>query len=116
MSSKNFRDCKAVLFDFGGTLDSDGGHWLDRFYELYDQACLRVAKEEIKRAFYDADDICCEDPRVNSLGLRPLMNFHVHLQFKILGIKDPSAEQWEDYSKKSVEMMFVGPDFIKRGK
>ena len=57
MSSKNFRDCKAVLFDFGGTLDSDGGHWLDRFYELYDQACLRVAKEEIKNIMETTVDL-----------------------------------------------------------
>jgi hypothetical protein len=41
--------CKAILFDFGGTLDSDGEHWLDRVYALYETAGLEVAQPEIKR-------------------------------------------------------------------
>jgi len=79
--------CKAILFDFGGTLDSDGEHWLDRFYELYEMAGLDLPRHEIKRVFYSADERCCEDPRVNELGLRPLMGHHVHLQFLDLGLR-----------------------------
>ncbi|MFH1724668.1 MAG: HAD family hydrolase [Elusimicrobiota bacterium] len=47
---------KAVLFDFGGTLDADGVHWLDRFLSIYAQEGLRVDREAFARAFYDADD------------------------------------------------------------
>lgn len=85
--------CKAILFDFGGTLDSDGEHWLDRFYDLYERAGLDLPRHEIKRVFYSADERCCEDPRVNELGLRPLMRHHVHLQFLGLGLKDPGKER-----------------------
>lgn len=84
--------CKAILFDFGGTLDSDGEHWLDRFYELYEQAGLHLPREEIKRVFYNADDLCCSDPEVNQMGLRPLMRHHVGLQFAALNLKDPAKE------------------------
>src|SRR5262245_8247746 len=46
----------AFLFDFGGTLDSDGQHWLDRFYRIYEQIGLSaLAKDRIKEAFYWAD-------------------------------------------------------------
>ena len=84
MKTEDFTDCKAILLDFGGTLDSDGEHWLDRFYELYEMAGLDVPRDEIKRVFYLADEMCCMDPEVDFLGLRPLMRHHVQLQFSAL--------------------------------
>jgi FMN phosphatase YigB (HAD superfamily) len=84
--------CKAILFDFGGTLDSDGEHWLDRFYELYEQVGFDLPQDEIKRVFYNADDLCCSDPEVNRMGLRPLMRHHVGLQFAALNLENPARE------------------------
>lgn len=86
-------ECTAILFDFGGTLDSDGGHWLDRFYALYDEAGPRLPAEEVKRAFYRADAACEQDPEVNRMGLRTLMRLHVRLQFEGLGVRDPERER-----------------------
>ena len=93
MRTRFFSRCKAILFDFGGTLDSDGEHWLDRFYELYERAGLNVPRDEIKRVFYMADEDCCNDPQVNLLGLRPLMRHHVRLQFAGLNQKNPEKER-----------------------
>lgn len=47
---------KAVLFDFGGTLDSDGLTWGDRFFPLYREAGLPLSREAFDRAFYKSDD------------------------------------------------------------
>lgn len=52
MNPERFHGCKPILFDFGGTLDSDGEHWLDRFYALYGDVGLRIPVSEIKEAFY----------------------------------------------------------------
>jgi len=93
MNSKPFTNCKAILFDFGGTLDSDGEHWLDRFYELYEEANIDLPREEIKRVFYRAGELCCKDPQVLHLGLRPLMSYHVHLQFSALQLTDTLKKQ-----------------------
>jgi hypothetical protein len=42
-----------LLFDFGGTLDADGLHWLDRFYAIYaDIGLPEISKTLIKQAFY----------------------------------------------------------------
>jgi len=84
-----FKNCRALLFDFGGTLDSDGGHWLDRFYALYAQFRPNLSQDETKRVFYHADKVCCEDPAVNRMGLRELMTYHINLQFRALSIEDP---------------------------
>ncbi len=82
-----FNNIKAILFDFGGTLDSDGGHWLDRFYDIYVKEGLAVPFEKLKDAFYWADEICCNKPEVNSFGLKSLIDYHVKLQFDRLGLK-----------------------------
>ncbi len=83
----------AVLFDFGGTLDSDGQHWLDRFYRIYDQIGLpQVPKERIKEAFYWADAKLEADPTIRKAGFREMMERHVHFQFENLGLMDPIRE------------------------
>lgn len=47
---------KAVLFDFGGTLDADGIAWKDRFYPLYLAEHVKVDRDRYDRAYYAADD------------------------------------------------------------
>ena len=93
MSIDRFGECRAVLFDYGGTLDSDGERWPDRFYTLYDEAGLNYPHEEIKRAFYYAEDCCYADPTVTDLDLRALMGTHVRLQFQALELKDRRKER-----------------------
>lgn len=86
------RACRAILFDFGGTLDSDGEHWLDRIYRLYAAGGIDAPKTEIKRAFYYADDRCYADPSIFSTNLWTLMERHVRFQFEALGMKNRSKE------------------------
>jgi putative hydrolase of the HAD superfamily len=89
MDRTKFRECRALLFDFGGTIDSDGEHWLDRFFDLYEGGGLGFGRAEIKRAFYYADARCHDDPAVPSLGFRRFVARHVELQFEDLGLDDP---------------------------
>jgi len=52
----SFKKIKAVLFDFGGTLDSDGAPWIKQFYPLYRSAGLPWTFEKFEKLFYAADD------------------------------------------------------------
>jgi HAD superfamily hydrolase (TIGR01549 family) len=47
---------ETVLFDFGGTLDSDGVAWKERFHALYRSEGLDFSAEDFAPAFYAADD------------------------------------------------------------
>jgi HAD superfamily hydrolase (TIGR01549 family) len=47
---------ETVLFDFGGTLDSDGVPWKERFHVLYRTEGLDLSAEAFAPAFYAADD------------------------------------------------------------
>ncbi len=80
----------AFLFDFGGTLDSDGGHWLDRFFLIYQQIGLGdLPKTTIKEAFYWADAQAEVDPGMRKADLRTMMVRHVSWQFEKMGLKNP---------------------------
>ncbi len=79
----------AILFDFGGTLDSDGVHWLDRFWRIYEKNGLaHIPKDQIKEAFYWADRQAELDPAMRKAGLRPMMERHVRWQFEKLQLND----------------------------
>jgi putative hydrolase of the HAD superfamily len=47
---------ETVLFDFGGTLDSDGVAWKERFHALYQSEGLDLSADAFAPAFYAADD------------------------------------------------------------
>jgi len=82
-----------ILFDFGGTLDFDGGHWLDRFFLIYGRMGLNhIPKERIKEAFYWADEQAEADPAMKTAVFRDMMVKHVRWQFEKLGIRDSKRE------------------------
>ncbi len=93
MDCKRFRGCEALLFDFGGTIDSDGEHWLDRFFELYEHEGLQFQRDDIKRAFYVADSACHADAGLPAAGLRTLLDRHVGHQFRALGFDDAAMHR-----------------------
>ena len=83
----------ALLFDFGGTLDSDGGHWLDRTFHTYNQIGLsKIDKTAVKEAFYWADAQAENHPPIRSALYRDMMQQHFRWQFQKLNLNDPAKE------------------------
>jgi len=116
MDGTEFRECRALLFDFGGTIDSDGEHWLDRFFALYEDMGLAIPRGEIKRAFYHADTACHADLGVASLGLRPLLDCHVRFQFEALSLRDRGleAELGRRFCAQAEEMLLARASLFER--
>jgi len=82
----DFAGVDTLLFDFGGTLDAPGVHWLTRFHRLYPQVGLAVAPERIKDAFYWADAQLMTHPEITTLTFLPLMLEHAALQLRYLDL------------------------------
>src|SRR3989338_3505583 len=57
---QSFQGLKAVLFDFGGTLDADGLTWRQQFYPIYRRMGFDWSLEEFNSLFYFADDALTE--------------------------------------------------------
>lgn len=46
-----FREIKGVIFDYGGTLDTNGMHWAEVLWHFYQQAGVPIDKESFKCAY-----------------------------------------------------------------
>jgi HAD superfamily hydrolase (TIGR01509 family) len=79
----------AVLFDFGGTLDGDGLHWLDRFYAIWADVAVPAADpSRVKDAFYAADRALEADHATRACGFAEMMKRHAAAQLDHLGLDD----------------------------
>lgn len=68
---------KAILFDYGGTLDSNGTAWQERFYSIYSDCGVRVTREDFAKAFYDADDNLHERHSLEGRNLKETLSFQI---------------------------------------
>ncbi|MDE2509783.1 MAG: HAD family hydrolase [Elusimicrobia bacterium] len=68
---------KAVLFDYGGTLDADGSTWLERFYPIYKENGVDFPRERFDRAFYDSDDALPARHALTGLDLEETLRLQV---------------------------------------
>lgn len=74
-----------MLFDFGGTLDLGGAHWLDRFVRNYAQAGIVLTREELDLAYSDATQRGYRaGERIYGFGLRQLLEHLVGWQIDYL--------------------------------
>lgn len=82
---------RAIFFDFGGTLDSPGVPWRERFYSCYVRAGIHVPFERFTEAFYRADDsLVAECP--SRMDLEEVVHEQVRRVFNELGIRDWIAQ------------------------
>jgi HAD superfamily hydrolase (TIGR01549 family) len=73
MNAKALERASVVLFDFGGTLDSDGIPWKARFFRIWQDEVGEIAPAVFDRAFYDADDavvghVAAQTPLAETVG------------------------------------------------
>ncbi len=57
---KSFQGVKALLFDFGGTLDADGLPWKEQFFPIYKKFGFDWSEEVFAPFFYHSDDTITE--------------------------------------------------------
>src|SRR5262249_35015399 len=77
---------RAILFDLGGTLDSDGEDWLTRFQNLYAAAERSIAPTTVRGAFDHAERLAAADEGIRSIGLDDMLARHVAWQLEFLGL------------------------------
>ncbi len=83
---------RTIFFDMGGTLDGEG-HWLERFLALYKSFGLARPREEIRRAFDEAERKSSTDEGMASSNFATMIALHVKWQLAHLGLTDSALEQ-----------------------
>ncbi len=82
---------RAVLFDFGGTLDADGQHWSERFARAYRRAGWPVETDRFQAAFAAAERALA-GRNLRGWSLRAMLDLQVRLQMGALGGLRPPGE------------------------
>src|SRR5690242_3114370 len=75
---------RALLFDMGGTLDSNGVHWLDRFAAAYAEAGVRLPPAVLRAAFDAAEATAAVDEQIIYANLETMVARHVGWQLEYL--------------------------------
>lgn len=88
---------KGVIFDYGGTIDTNSRHWAEVLWEKYQQAQVPVSREAFREAYVHGERTLAKHPFI-----RPEHNFHDVLAIKTKIQTDYLVEQ--NYLKASAQM------------
>lgn len=69
---------KGIIFDYGGTIDSNGKHWAEVLWESYVDQHIPVTKEQFREAY-----VYAERYLATNIVILPEDNFHILLKKKV---------------------------------
>ena len=99
--SKMKNRTKAVIFDFGGTLDTDGIHWFEKFWDVFSHFNSVITRESLRDAYLYAED----EMKVRikpEFGLLKTLSTQVELQTEYFVSNSIISKEAEDYLSLSV--------------
>jgi putative hydrolase of the HAD superfamily len=79
---------KAVLFDFGGTIDTDGVHWSEKFWDLYQHCGIGVSKKLFEEAFVQSEAMIVQSKDLPKATFYRTLHKQLTLQFAILKLEN----------------------------
>ncbi len=88
---------KGILFDFGGTLDTDGVHWSEEFWAAYVASEIAIAKKDYEKAYVQANESMLEGLIKPSDSFLTTIGHQIRLQLEYL-----IADGKIDISKKDI--------------
>lgn len=69
---------KGIIFDYGGTIDSNGKHWAEVLWESYQDQKVPVSREQFREAY-----VYGERYLATNIVILPEDNFHILLKKKV---------------------------------
>jgi HAD superfamily hydrolase (TIGR01509 family) len=88
------RIIRALLLDFGGTLDSDGKHWSTQLAESFTASGMQLDRAVLDRAFLAADRAINRDPEAAGMALPAYARAYAEHMLAMLGLPAaPSADR-----------------------
>ena len=90
-------EIRALLFDFGGTLDGNGIHWRDRTYRFIQQVYPEIDRETFDRVDRAAVDRLIDSGRAPQLTLRETMDVIATGIYEGLGLAPDVKDRYVDF-------------------
>jgi putative hydrolase of the HAD superfamily len=80
---------KGLLFDYGGTIDTNGVHWGEVIWNVYRQNNVPVTREAFREAYVHVERRLGQQPVIRpGHTFREVLRIKLELQFEILRIKE----------------------------
>jgi putative hydrolase of the HAD superfamily len=96
---------KAVIFDFGGTLDTNGVHWSVKFLETYKKFGLKFTPEQYNYAYVKAD----EELKLISSSIKDykiLLFEQIRLQLRYINPTGYEKDEMENHTQKIIDKVY----------
>lgn len=77
--------CKAIMLDYGGTIDSDGLNWIRRFRNLYAKKNVNVPLDLFYDFIRSLESELLKQKNIRNYNLSTLVEQHVNLQIEHIG-------------------------------
>lgn len=105
---------KGVIFDYGGTIDSNGLHWAEVIWEAYDAFSVPVSNETFREAYVYAERTLAKKPLIQPHHtFRDMMRIKVGVQMQWLSENNflPETSLSEEITVAIADRCY---DFAKR--
>ena len=80
---------KGLIFDYGGTIDTNGIHWGEVIWQAYIDAGVPVSRETFRDAYVYVERTLGSQPIIMpSHTFREVLDIKISMQFEKLGLKD----------------------------
>lgn len=96
----NVEQIKGIIFDYGGTIDSNGKHWAEVLWEAYEDHNVPVTKDQFREAYVYGERHLAINPLVQpEHTFYDLLKIKITLQFEELKSKKylPDNDNSSDY-------------------
>lgn len=90
---------KAILFDYGGTLDTNGIHWSEKFWEVFQGNNIIFPKEEHNKAFVYAEPFT---PKYIKFNDKLFETLKVQIYFILKYLNDNKIYLFDDLDNASI--------------
>ena len=85
---------KGLIFDYGGTIDTNGIHWGEVIWNAYRHSHIPVTREAFRNAYVQVERILGNKPVIRPAHtFRDVLRIKLALQFDALGSGNPSCAE-----------------------
>jgi putative hydrolase of the HAD superfamily len=98
---------QAIIFDYGGTLDTHGVHWSEKFWDAYLAADVPIQKADYEKAYVYAGDKKMSKLIKPAFGLRKTLETQIGLQLDFLESVGCLSVHGDHYLDKITNLVYT---------
>ncbi len=100
---------KALLFDYGGTLDTNGIHWSEKFWEVFQRNNIIFPKEEHNKAFVYAEPLT---PQYIKPDDKLFNTLKIQIYYIIKYLNENKVHQFDNLEKTAIYLAYECVDDV----